>query len=176
MESIFAKLGIERNKLEIKESSSSNCKYALEYFIGDTLLAVIAGLNKKLLGEFDIKQDVFVADLNWDKAIKLLPKKDHSYKAVSKFPTVRRDLAMVIDKEVSFEEMQNQAFKAERKILKSVGIFDIYEGDKIPEGKKSYALSFVLQDDQKTLTDKLIDKTMSRIQKILETELNAVLR
>ncbi len=176
VESIFAKLGIDRNKLEIKESSSANCKFALEYFSGDTLLAVIAGLNKKLLKEFDIKQDVYVADLNWEKAIKLLPKHDLSYQVVSKFPSVRRDLAMVIDKEVSFEEMKNQAFKAERRLLKSVGIFDIYEGDKIPEGKKSYALSFVLQDSEKTLTDKVIDKAMNRIQKTLETELNAVLR
>ena len=176
VESIFAKLGIDRNKLEIKESSSSNCKYALEYFSGDTLLAVVAGLNKKLLNEFDIKQDVFVADLNWEKAIKLLPKSDHSYWAVSKFPAVRRDLALVVDKTLSFEEMKNQAFHAERKLLKSVGIFDIYEGDKIPEGKKSYALSFVLQDNQKTLTDKVIDKSMNRIQKALEIEFNAVLR
>jgi phenylalanyl-tRNA synthetase beta chain len=176
VESIFSKLGIDSNKLDIKESSSANCKFAFEYFTGDMLLAVVAGLNKKLLDEFDIKQDVFVADLNWEKLIKLLPKNDLSYRAVSKFPSVRRDLAMVIDKEVSFEEMKSRAFKAERKLLKSVGIFDIYEGDKIPEGKKSYALSFVLQDNDKTLTDKVIDKAMNRIQKTLETELNAVLR
>jgi phenylalanyl-tRNA synthetase beta chain len=176
MESIFRKLGIDRQKLEIKESSSTNCKYALEYFSGETLLAVVAGLNKKLLKEFDIKQDVFVADLNWEKAIKLTPQHDHSYRAISKFPAVRRDLAMIIDKEMSFAEMKNKALGAERKLLKSVGIFDIYEGDKIPEGKKSYALSFVLQDNEKTLTDKVIDKAMKRIQKALETELNAVLR
>jgi len=176
VESIFAKLGIDRNKLEIKESNSANCEYALEYFSGDSLLAVVAGLNKKLLNEFDIKQAVFVADVNWEKVIQLLPKSDHSYKAVSKFPSVRRDLAMMIDKEVSFEEMKSSALKAERKMLKSVGIFDIYEGDKIPEGKKSYALSFVLRDDQKTLTDKVIDKAMNRIQKTLEAELHAVLR
>jgi len=106
----------------------------------------------------------------------LLPKGDLSYQAVSKFPSVRRDLAMVVDKELSFEEMKNKAFNAERRLLKSVGIFDIYEGEKIPEGKKSYALSFVLQDNDKTLTDKVIDKAMNRIQKALETDLNAVLR
>jgi phenylalanyl-tRNA synthetase beta chain len=176
VESIFSKLGIDRSKVEIKESHSSNCKYALEYFSGDTLLAVVAGLNKKLLNEFDIKQDVFVADINWEKAIKLLPKGDLSYQAVSKFPSVRRDLALVVDKELSFEEMKNKAFNAERKLLKSVGIFDVYEGEKIPEGKKSYALSFVLLDNDKTLTDKVIDKAMNRIQKALETDLNAVLR
>jgi phenylalanyl-tRNA synthetase beta chain len=176
VESIFAKLGIDRNKLEMKESNSSNCKYALEYFSGEKLLAVVAALNKKLLNEFDIKQDVFVADINWEMAIKLLPKGDLSYRPVSKFPSVRRDLALVVDKEVSFEEMKSKALNAERKLLKSVGIFDIYEGDKIPEGKKSYALSFVLEDNDKTLTDKVIDKAMKRIQKVLETELNAVLR
>ncbi|MCF6341562.1 MAG: phenylalanine--tRNA ligase subunit beta, partial [Bacteroidales bacterium] len=176
IESIFVKLGIDRKQIEMKESNSTNSEYALEYFSGDALLAVVAGLNKKLLNEFDIKQEVFVADINWEKAIKLLPENDLSYRPVSRFPAVRRDLALLIDKAVSFEEMKKQAFRAERKILKSVGIFDVYEGEKIPEGKKSYALSFVLQDDSKTLTDKVIDKAMNRIQKALETELNAELR
>jgi len=128
------------------------------------------------LKAFDIKQPVYLADINWDKIIDLLPQHDLTYKAISKFPAVRRDLALVVNKTVTFETLKEIAFKAERKILKEVGIFDIYEGDKIPEGKKSYALSFVLQDEGKTLTDKIIDKAMKRIQQALEKETEAMLR
>lgn len=176
VESIFTKLGIDCSKLQLEESNSSNCKFALEYFHGDNLLAIVAGLNNKLLEEFDIRQDVFVADLNWEKTIELLPQKDLSYQPVSKYPVVRRDLALVVDKEVSFQEMKTVALQADKKVLRSVGIFDIYEGDKIPEGKKSYALSFVLQDDSKTLTEKVIEKAIGRIRRALETEFNAELR
>jgi phenylalanyl-tRNA synthetase beta chain len=95
---------------------------------------------------------------------------------VAKFPEVRRDLALVVDKNIGFGELKSLALKTERKLLQSVGIFDIYEGDKIPAGKKSYALSFILQDENKTLTDKLIDKSMQRIQQAFERELGASLR
>jgi phenylalanyl-tRNA synthetase beta chain len=117
-----------------------------------------------------------VADFNWDNIINLIPAHDLTYKAISKFPAVRRDLALIVDKAVTFEALKQVAVKAERKTLKEVGIFDIYEGDKIPEGKKSYALSFVLQDENKTLTDKIIDKAMKRIQQALEREADAQLR
>jgi len=106
----------------------------------------------------------------------LMPVHDLTYKAISKFPAVRRDLALIVDKAVTFESLKEVAAKAERKMLKEVGIFDIYEGDKIPEEKKSYALSFVLQDENKTLTDKIIDKAMKRIQQAMERETGAQLR
>jgi len=176
VESMFTRLGIDRNILTLQESSSDDFAYSLDYLAEGHLLVSVAEVSKKLLSQFDIKQPVYVADFNWDKLISLLPQHDLTYKAISKFPAVRRDLALVVDKAVTFETLKSIATKAERKILKGVGIFDIYEGDKIPEGKKSYALSFILQDENKTLTDKIIDKAMKRIQQALEKEAEAQLR
>ena len=99
-----------------------------------------------------------------------------SFRALPKFPSVRRDLALVMDKGITFEQIKKVAFAAEKNILKSVSLFDIYEGDKIPAGKKQYAISFTLQDSQKTLTDKVIEKTMAKIQSSIEQQLNATLR
>ena len=93
-----------------------------------------------------------------------------------KFPSVRRDLALLLDNTVEFKELYNLAFQSERKLLKEVDLFDVYEGENLPEGKKSYAVSFMLQDENKTLTDKQIDKTMQKLQQTFERNLNAILR
>ena len=175
-ESIIKRLGIDRKKFTMTESSSDDFAYTLDYVVNDKVVVSVGEVSKKLLKSFDIKQRVYVADFNWDKIINLIPAHDLTYKAISKFPAVRRDLALIVDKAVTFEALKQVAVKAERKTLKEVGIFDIYEGDKIPEGKKSYALSFVLQDENKTLTDKIIDKAMKRIQQALEREADAQLR
>ncbi len=176
VESIIKRLGIDRKKITMIENSSDDFVYTLDYVVNDNVVVSVGEVSKKLLKSFDIKQPVYVADFNWDKIINLIPARDLTYRAISKFPAVRRDLALIVDKAVTFESLKQVASKAERKILKEVGIFDIYEGDKIPEGKKSYALSFVLQDENKTLTDKIIDKAMRRIQQALETEAGAQLR
>ncbi|RLD89672.1 MAG: phenylalanine--tRNA ligase subunit beta [Bacteroidetes bacterium] len=176
VESIIKRLGIDRKKITMIENSSDDFAYTLDYVVNDNVVVSVGEVSKKLLKSFDIKQPVYVADFNWDKIINLIPARDLTYRAISKFPAVRRDLALIVDKAVTFESLKQVASKAERKILKEVGIFDIYEGDKIPEGKKSYALSFVLQDENKTLTDKIIDKAMRRIQQALETEAGAQLR
>ena len=175
-ESILKRLGIDRRNMTMIESSSDDFAYSLDYIVNDKVVVTVSEVSKKLLKSFDIKQGVYVADINWDKIINLIPTRDLTYKAISKFPAVRRDLALIVDKTVTFEALKSVATKAERKILKEVGIFDIYEGDKIPEGKKSYALSFVLKDENKTLTDKIIDKAMKRIQQALEKEAGARLR
>ena len=175
-ESIIKRLGIDRKKFTMTESSSDDFAYTLDYVVNDKVVVSVGEVSKKLLKSFDIKQRVYVADFNWDNIINLIPAHDLTYKAISKFPAVRRDLALIVDKAVTFEALKQVAVKAERKTLKEVGIFDIYEGDKIPEGKKSYALSFVLQDENKTLTDKIIDKAMKRIQQALEREADAQLR
>jgi phenylalanyl-tRNA synthetase beta chain len=176
MESVLQRMGLVKNELEISEFSNANYKYALSYSLNGKQLAEVAELSKKLLSSFDIKEAVFVADVNWDAVVKALSRKDVQYKAVSKFPAVRRDLALLVDANVKFADLKAASLNTERKLLKSVGIFDIYKGDKIPEGKKSYALSFMLQDEEKTLTDKIIDKTMRRIQQSLEQEFKAELR
>ncbi len=176
VESILKRLGIDRRNMTMVESSTDDFAYCLDYIVNDKVVVKVGEVSKKLLKSFDIKQGVYVADINWDKITALVPTRDLTYKAISKFPAVRRDLALIVDKTVTFELLKEVAVKAERKMLKEVGIFDIYEGDKIPEGKKSYALSFVLQDENKTLTDKIIDKAMRRIQQALEKEAGAQLR
>ena len=175
-EGIMAKLGIERNKLKAEEMENDHFRYALQLKSGDKTLLQMGSVSHQWLKNFDIKNEVFVADFNWDNLINLLPANEVKYEAVSKFPAVRRDLALVVDKNVAFEDLKTVAFATERKFLQSVSIFDVYEGDKIPEGKKSYALSFVLQDKTKTLTDKVIEKTMRRLQQAFEKEMAAGLR
>jgi len=175
-DSLLKKLGIDIEKLEIREAESPNYQYGLQLLSGEKVLAEIGSVHKDLLKMTGVKNEVFAADFNWDLVISLVPRFDVQYVPVPKFPAVRRDLALVVDKNTRFEALKKLAFKTERKLLKSVGIFDVYEGDKVPEGKKSYALSFVLQDENKTLTDKVIDKTMRRLQQAFEKEAGAVLR
>jgi phenylalanyl-tRNA synthetase beta chain len=98
------------------------------------------------------------------------------YGEITRFPAVRRDLALLIDKNISFAEIEKTAYQTDKKILKEVSLFDVYEGKNLPEGKKSYAVSFTLQDEEKTLNDKQIETIMSKIQKNLEEKLNAILR
>ena len=174
--SILKKLGVNENRLEASEITTGNFRYALQLSFGKKILAQIGSVHKDLMKITGVKNDVFVADINWDVAIQLIPRQDVRYVPVPKFPSVRRDLALVVDKSTHFEDLKNLAFQTERKLLKSVGIFDIYEGDKVTEGKRSYALSFILQDENKTLTDKVIDKSMRRLQQVFEKELRAMLR
>ncbi|PLX11345.1 MAG: phenylalanine--tRNA ligase subunit beta [Marinilabiliales bacterium] len=176
VEAIINRLGIDRKQIKISENGNSIFSYSLDYVLNNNIIASIGNVQNKVLKVFDIKKDVYGAIVNWTNVCKFLPTKNTSYEPVQKFPSVRRDLALVLDKNISFEKLKEVSYKAERKLLVEVGLFDIYEGDKIPEGKKSYALSFILQDKNKTLNDKTIDKTMKRIQQLLENECGAVLR
>ncbi len=176
LESVFNKTGINRKLISIEEFSDDNHSYALRYMLNNKEIATVGALTGQLLKSFDIKQEVFTATIRWDYLLENLNPDDIRYVAVPKFPAVRRDLALVIDKNVTFDKLKRIAFETERNLLQLTGIFDVYEGDKIPEGKKSYALSFILQDKQKTLTDKVIDKTMNRLIKAYEEKAGAVLR
>lgn len=173
---LLHKLGINSMDLKLEESQDKVFSYALTFKKKKSIIAVIGKLSHKLLSKFDIEQEVFYADINWDNLFELLKKYKSTYKEVPKYPAVRRDLALLIDKSVSFDEIQAVAKHVERKLLRAVNLFDVYEGKGIPEGKKSYAVSFILQDENKTLTDKLIDKTMNKISRQLEKELGASLR
>ena len=168
--------GIDGDRLESNEFKDGNFNYGIQLQSNGKIIASVGLLSKGLLKYMGLKSDVFAADIDWDEWFRLIPRHDVQYKPVAKFPEVRRDLALVVDKSILFQELKSLAFKTERKLLKSVGIFDVYEGDKIPQGKKSYALSFILQDENKTLTDKLIDKSMQRIQQAFEKEMDASLR
>lgn len=133
-------------------------------------------VKKLLLKYFDIKQEILFAHFNWDVLLKLLNKKDIKFSPISKYPEVKRDFALLLDNNISFTEVYEIAKKTEKKLLKSVSLFDVYEGKNLPKGKKSYAVSFTLQDDNKTLTDNQIDKIMNKLQRNFEEELQAELR
>ena len=174
---IFHKIGINTDELEMAEGNESHYDYSIVYSLNNNKLVTLGKINAKTLKMFDVKKDVFYATINWDAVLKVVKGlKTISFEALPKFPSVRRDLALVLDKNVTFEQIKKLAFATERNILKSVNLFDIYEGDKIPAGKKQYAVSFTIQDKQKTLTDKVIEKTMARIQQAIEQQLNATLR
>jgi phenylalanyl-tRNA synthetase beta chain len=176
VEGILIKLGLFKGKLTVKESPDSSGSQSLQYFFNEKMIAEISQVGAAFLNRFDIQQKVFFADLLWEKILGYVPKKEMPYVPVSRFPSVRRDLALLVDKAISYEELKKAALSAERKLLKEVGLFDIYEGEKIPQGKKSYAMSFVLQDEDRTLTDKVIDKTMKKIQSAFERDFSATLR
>ena len=124
----------------------------------------------------DIKQEVFYADFNWDLILDAVMKTNLRYTEVAKFPEVRRDLALLIDKTIKFEQLEQLAYQAEKNILKSVNLFDVYEGEKLPSDKKSYALSFILQDENVTLTDKQIEKIMEKLMKTYKEKAGAEIR
>ncbi|MBN8643375.1 MAG: phenylalanine--tRNA ligase subunit beta [Flavobacteriales bacterium] len=142
---------------------------------GNDTLVEFGIIKKSILKEFDIKQEVLFADFNWDLVLKLISLKI-KFQDISKYPEVRRDLALLVDEKVSFESIYNIANQTEKSLLKEVNLFDVYQGKNLPEGKKSYAVSFVIQDATKTLTDAQIDKTIGKIKQNLETELGASLR
>ncbi len=114
--------------------------------------------------------------MNWDLLFSLIPRKEAQYKGIPKFPDVRRDLALLVNQDVTFDQIEKLAYQTEKRLLQKVGLFDVYEGDKIASGKKSYAVSFILQDNEKTLTDKEIEKTMDRLINALNSQLNAQIR
>lgn len=125
---------------------------------------------------FDIDNEVYYADLNWKELMKAIKSVKVSYTELSKFPAVKRDLALLIDRSVTFAEIEKIAYDTEKKLLKEVSLFDVYEGKNLDAGKKSYAVSFLLQDENQTLNDKTIDKVMSKLIKNLEDKLGARLR
>ena len=128
------------------------------------------------LGDVYKRQEVYYADLNWKELMKAIRSVKISYKEISKFPAVKRDLALLLDKNIQFAEIEKIAYETEKKLLKEVELFDVYEGKNLEAGKKSYAVSFLLQDETQTLNDKMIDKIMSKLVKNLEDKLGAKLR
>lgn len=143
--------------------------------IGNDTLVDYGVVKKSILKHFDIKQEVLFADFNWELILKLLSNKI-KYTEIPKYPEVRRDLSLLLDDSIFFEAIYKLARQTEKSLLKDINLFDVYQGKNLPEGKKSYAVSFTIQDNTKTLTDVQIDKIMGKLQKNLETELGASLR
>lgn len=175
---IFQRLRIDISGFILEESSLDYID-GLEYINRDNKKTILrfGKLNPKLCKKFDIDQDVLIGDFNWNLLVKSLNNKEVKYKEVSKFPEVKRDLALVLDNDIKFSNIENLAYQLERKYLKrNISLFDVYQGDKLPEGKKQYALSFTLEDKDKTLTDKQINSVMKKLQEGFEDKFGAKLR
>lgn len=176
VENILLRLGLAQGQYEYEQVSNDIYSVALIIKTRSRVLGSLGIVAKKLLKQTDINTEVYFAELNWDALMKETKKHKVTFAEISKYPQVKRDLALLLDKNILFEQIEKIAYKSEKKLLKEVNLFDVYEGKNLPEGKKSYAVNFVIQDDEKTLTDKQIDAIMQKIQKALEQELNAQLR
>lgn len=173
---LLSKLQFNNDDIQAERLKKSHFKEALVYNFRNKAIVEFGELSPKLLKEFGIKQQAFYADFNWSQILKFSDQHDVRMQEIIKFPAVRRDLALVVDKKVSFVEIEAIAKKAERNILQSVGLFDVYEGKNLGEDKKSYSITFSLQDAKKTLNDKQIDKLMNRLIQLYESELGALIR
>ncbi len=159
-----------------KTSSSAIFNEGLQLTHKKQTLVEFGVVSKSILKHFDIEQEVLFADFNWDALIKLVNQQQKIFKPIPKFPSIRRDFALLIDKEIIFKDIYDIAVKTEKNLLKNVDLFDVYEGENLPEDKKSYAVSFTFLDEKKTLTDKHIDKIMNKLQQKFEKQLGASLR
>ena len=171
---ILGRLGVD--KLKTTPSKLDVFSEGITLSLGKMKLVEFGVVKRSLLKEFGIKQEVLFADFNWDTILKITGNKNIKITDLAKFPAVKRDLALLLDTKTEFKELYNAAFQSEKKLLKEVDLFDVYEGENLPEGKKSYAVSFLLQDETKTLADKQIDKIMQKLQQTFEKNFNAVLR
>ncbi len=169
---LFQKLGLPQVKAEMYSNGSVQGQVCR---VGKTDVVVFGQVSEKIAKQLNIDKPVFYAEIYWDEILKFAQRKVQ-YQELSQFPEVKRDLSLLIDSSVSYEKIEQLAYQTEKKLLKSVTIFDIYEGKGVPEGKKSYAINFVLQDAQKTLVDKQIENIMNNLIKVYQKELNAELR
>lgn len=174
---IFSRLGVNLGAMVFGNLSDDIYSVAISIHTrGGKLVATFGVLSKKLQKAFDIDNEVYYADINWKELMKAIKGKKVTYTEISKFPAVKRDLALLIDKKVQFAEIEKIAYETDKKLLKSVELFDVYEGKNLEAGKKSYAVSFVLQDENATLNDKQIDKLMQKLIANLQNKLDAKLR
>ena len=174
---IFTRLGVNPGIVVVEKSDNNVFGKALALKArSGKLLCEMGTVSHKLLKKMDIDQDVFYADINWNNMMRAIKKNETLYHDISKFPSVSRDLALLIDKSVEFEQIEQIARQTEKKLLKSVELFDVYEGKNLPEGKKSYAVNFILQDETKTLNDKQIEAIMTKLINNLKQKLGAELR
>jgi len=174
---ILKRLGVNVEKLKLDSISNDLIEEGLVYRRGDGKTFVEFGfVDGKLLKNSDIEANVYYADFNWDAVVQQLANNKVTYTELPKFPSVRRDLALLVDENVTFSQLKEVAKKTEKVILREIDIFDVYKGDKLPAGKKSYALSFILRDDEKTLNEQTIERTMNRLIAMFDKELGAKLR
>jgi phenylalanyl-tRNA synthetase beta chain len=174
IEAVLERLGL--NRLKPSPTKSDVFSEGISLSLGKKNLVNFGLIKKSVLKHFGISQNVLFADFNWDNVLEMAKHNKIKFTAIPKYPEVRRDFALLLDHTVTFEDIYTIAKQTEKQLLKNINLFDVYEGKKLPAGKKSYAVSFTLQDENKTLTDKQIDKIMSKLQSNFETKLGAELR
>ena len=175
-ENILRRLGLNPDKAETIEITNDIFSDGLTYKFNTKEILSIGIINRIVLQKFDIKVPVYFADFNWNRVMSLIQSNKVAFEELPRFPEVRRDLSMILTNEIKFDQIRALANKSEKKLLKRVNLFDVYDGDKIEKGKKSYAVSFFLQDLEKTLTEQQIEKIMYNISQALEKELGAQIR
>lgn len=178
LELLLKRYAVDIFTLETKPAPSDIFAEGISYSLPGTHepLAVIGTVSPALARKFDVRQPVFAAEICWQTLLKLVSRVKVKFQEMPKFPEVKRDLAVLIDENVAYADLCRAAQKSVKKILKQVSLFDVYRGDKIPEGKKQYAINFVLQDPEKTLTDQEVEKAMSRLLATFQNQFGAVLR
>ncbi len=177
VENIFQRLGLSVKAMDVAPLENNIYSTAIGYYTkGGKLLAMLGIVSRKIQKAFDIDNEVYYADINWKQVMKAVKTVKVGYKELTKFPAVRRDLALLVDNSVKFADIEKIAYESEKKLLKEVELFDVYEGKNLEPGKKSYAVSFLLQDETQTLTDKQIDKIMQKLIGNLQNKLQAKLR
>ena len=177
VENILRRIGVKPGMIVRKKSENDIFSAGLTIENrGGKMLVEMGIINKKLLKQFGLDNPVYYAELNWTALMKVIKKNEVLYTEISKFPPVSRDLALLVDNSVEFAQIEQIARQTEKKLLKNVELFDVYEGDKLPAGKKSYAVNFILQDEEKTMGDKQIEAIMQKLIANLKKQLNAELR
>lgn len=177
VENIFRRAGVGAGAVVVQKNENNIFSKGLSMMTrGGKALAELGVVDLKIKKAFDLSQDVYFADINFDNVMKAIKKNELVFTEISKYPAVSRDLALLIDNGVEFAEIEQVARQTEKKLLKKVELFDVYQGKNLPEGKKSYAVNFILQDDTKTLNDKAIDAIMQKLIKNLTAKLGAELR
>ncbi len=174
VENVLNRLAID--SFEQRPTNSPLLSEGIELVANKKRVASLGMVTKDILKKFDLRQEVLFADFDWDNVLTIAGRKEIVFQGIPKYPEVRRDFALLLDDHVQFKKVHDLALQTERRLLKSVNLFDVYTGSKLPKGKKSYAVSFTLLDEKGTLTDKQIDKIMGKIQKKYEQELSAELR
>jgi phenylalanyl-tRNA synthetase beta chain len=173
---ILSRLGVKPESLTTGESDNKYFAESLSYLFNNKLVAEAGRISKNYLMKFDIGQDVYYGHIDWDFLMKLIKNYPISFRELPKYPSVRRDLALLLETGIKFRQVREIAFRTEKNILHDVSLFDVYESDNLGKNKKSYAVSFILRDDLKTLTDKNIEKVMNNLIKAFEKELDAQIR
>ncbi|MFW5657467.1 MAG: phenylalanine--tRNA ligase subunit beta [Bacteroidota bacterium] len=173
---VLERLGIDSLGIKSEESSNELFAYGLKYTCNDKPVLEMGMVAPTFCKKFEIDQEVFFADIHWTEVVNLTTKVTVAFEGLPKYPAVKRDFALLLDKNITYSQIEELAYKTEKKLLKEVNLFDVFEGEKIGAGKKSYGVSFTLQDESKTLTDQQIDKVMQKLQQTYEKELGASLR